>query len=159
MKLSEIFKRVLPREEPSPEPQMKERNPVILPPFADPPQELSGEENEAEPPPFEPPRVPLPAGYFYPDSREAAQLHAELLRELPPDHPLFGVPLETFAARDGNDDALFCYRGNLKRFVLLHLTWLGRTEINAEHPAILFAGTFEEFLQREKELYGLEPLT
>lgn len=99
----------------------------------------------------------LPEGYFTPDAREAAHLHAELLRELPADHPLFGVPLETFAASDGTDDTLFRFRGNPQRFVLVHLTWLGRTEIDENHPNILFDGTFAEFLEQEKELYGLEP--
>ena len=102
-------------------------------------------------------RAPLPAGYFYPDATESANFHAELLRELPDEHALFGVPLETFAAREGNDDTLFRFRGNPRRFALVHLTWLGRTEIDADHPSLLFAGTFEEFLQREKELYGLDP--
>lgn len=52
-------------------------------------------------------RLSLPEGYFYPDAREAAHLHAELLRELPSNHPLFGVPLETFAARDGTTTRFF----------------------------------------------------
>ncbi len=99
---------------------------------------------------FVAPRPALPEGYIYPDSEEAARLHTELLRELPADHPLFGVPLETFAAREGNDDTLFRYRGNPRRFVLVHLTGLGRTEINESHPKIVFYGTFEEFVEREK---------
>ena len=99
----------------------------------------------------------LPAGYFYPDAEAAARLHAELLRELPSDHPLFGVPLETFAAREGNDNTLFRYRGNPRLFALVHLTGLGATEINEHHPEIVFNGTFEAFVEREKTLYGLEP--
>ena len=102
-------------------------------------------------------RLPLPEGYFYPDAEKAAHLHAELLRELPSDHPLFGVPLETFAVCQRNDDALFRYRGNPRLFVLVHLTWLGRTEIDEHHPEIVFTGTFEQWVEREKTLYGLEP--
>lgn len=97
-------------------------------------------------------RPTLPAGFFYPDARDAADLHAELLRELPPNHPLAGVPLETFAACHSNDDVLFRYRGNPRRFVLVHLTGSGRTEINEHFSAIQWSGTFEEF-----EDYLLEP--
>ena len=95
-------------------------------------------------------RPQLPESFIYPDAADAAHLHAELLRELPPDHPLAGVPLETFAACESNDDVLFRFRGNPRRFVLVHLTWLGRTEIDAHHPGVVFDGTFEEFLEREK---------
>ncbi len=102
-------------------------------------------------------RPALPASYFYPDAEEGARLHAELLRELPPGHPLAGVPLETFAASRGTDDTLFRFRGNPRRFVIVHLTNSGRTEIDEHHPSVEFDGTFEEFLERERELYGLEP--
>ena len=101
-------------------------------------------------------RPALPTGYFYPDAEECAHLHAELLRELPPTHPLFGVPLETFAAREGTDDTLFRFRGNPRRYVLVHLTGLAQTEID-ENLIVVFDGTFEEFLQREKTFYNLEP--
>ena len=87
----------------------------------------------------------LPADYIYPDAEEAARRHAELLRELPSDHPLFGVPLETFAVREGNADTLFRFRGNPRRYILVHLTGLGRTEI-------VFDGTFEQFVAREQTL-------
>ncbi len=116
-----------------------------------------GENEGVETPSFQPPRPALPEGYVYPDAREAAHIHAELLRELIPEHSLFGVPLQLFAAYEDNQDALFQYRGNPKRFVLVHLTWIGKAEINADHPGILFTGTFDEWLQREKEFYGLEP--
>ena len=106
-------------------------------------------------------RPPLPAGYAYLDTEASARLHAELLRELPPGHALFGVPLETFAAREGTDYTLFRYRGNPRRYVLVHLTGLGRTEIDRQRPAILFDGTFAEFLEFEnarisptKNLFG-----
>ncbi len=170
MKLSEIFRKTVARENNSTdsktdEPQRKlseEKFELIHAPDDG---KLSGEEiaigenesGEVEVPPFQPPRPALPEGYVYPDATEAAHFHAELLRELPSNHPLFGVPLQTFAACEGSDDTLFQYRGNSQRFVLVHLTWLGRTEINEDHPGILFTGTFAEFLQREKELYGLEP--
>lgn len=159
MKLSEIFRKIVVGEKALAESETDAAQLEIAREQPD----LSEEEIaidaevEVELPPFQPPRVALPEGYIYLDAAESARLHAELLRELPPVHPLFGVPLETFAAREGNDDTLFRYRGNPTRFVLVHLTWLGRTEIDADHPGILFTGTFAEWVQREKQLYGLEP--
>lgn len=97
----------------------------------------------------------LPEIYYYPDDQEAAHIHAELLRELPSDHPLFGVPLETFVACDANDDTLFRFRGNPGRFVLLHLTWIGRTEIDKDHPSIVLHGTFADFLSYGAEVYRI----
>ena len=95
-------------------------------------------------------RHPLPADFSLPDATEAAYLHAELLRVLPDNHRLFGVPLELFAVRDGSVDALFRYRGNYRRFVLIHLTRARQDESGEHHPAILFDGTFDEFLNHEK---------
>ena len=168
MKWSEIFRKAVARDDDSTASNASapriEAGEEQLPPINAPsdgklPDEASatGENAPMEIVPFQPPRVPLPEGYVYPDTKEAAHIHAELLRELIPEHPLFGVPLQLFAASEDNQDALFQYRGNPSRFVLVHLTWIGRAEMNADHPGILFTGTFEEFLQREKELYGLEP--
>ena len=85
-------------------------------------------------------------------------LHAELLRELPPGHLLAGRTVETFAWRDGTtDDVLFRHTDEPERFTVIHLSWLGRTEINAEHPTVEFDGTFAGFLSEEKRLYGLTP--
>lgn len=175
MKLSEIFKRVVSREEQSldsiantPDYEIGEEQPTSVTAIGDDEwlhdtiergeEEQEGQKEEEEKTNnFEPPRVALPEGYIYLDATEAAQLHAELLRELPQVHPLFGVPLETFAAFEDNQYILFRYRGNPTRFVLVHLTWTRKTEVNEHPPAIVFSGTFAEFLLREKTLKGLEP--
>ena len=106
-----------------------------------------------------PPSCPaLPQGWSYPDHDTALNLHAELLRELPPGHVLTGREVETFAWREGaTDDVLFRHTDEPDRFTVIHLSWLGRTEINAEYPAVEFDGTFAEFLAEEKRLYGLTP--
>jgi hypothetical protein len=105
-----------------------------------------------------PSRPALPQGWFYPDRDTARELRAELLRELPPDHALAGRPVETFAWREGaTDDVLFRHTDEPDRFTVIHLSWLGRAEINAEHPAMEFDGTLAEFLAKEKRLYGLTP--
>lgn len=102
-------------------------------------------------------RTALPEGYYYPEEAEAQHFHAELQRELPPGHLLYGVPVQTFASRDGSDDTVFQHCNESTRFTVVHLTWIGKTEINPEHPAIVFDGTFAEFLADEESNYGLSP--
>jgi hypothetical protein len=105
-----------------------------------------------------PPLPALPAGWHYPeDAAIAASLHAELQRELPPGHLLFRQTVETFAYRHGSDDVLFRHRDQSQRFTVIHLSWIGKQEINAQHPTVEFDGTFEGFCAEEKRLYGLTP--
>ena len=102
-------------------------------------------------------RPALPEGWFYPDLATAQLLQAELQRELPPGHLLCGKAVETFAWREGaTDDVLFRHLNEPARFTVIHLSWLGRTEINSQHPAIEFDGTFEGFIAAEETLYGLK---
>ena len=94
----------------------------------------------------------LPKGWFCPDTDETHSLHAELQRELPSGHILYGVPVITFATRRGIDDVLFRHRDEPDRFTVVHLSWLGRTEINARHPTVEFDGSFSEFLAEEDRI-------
>jgi hypothetical protein len=94
----------------------------------------------------------LPNGWFRPDADEVLSLHAELQRELPPGHILYGVPVLTFAMRRGNDDVLFRHRNEPNLFTVIHLSWLGRTEINARHPTVEFAGSFSGFIAWEESI-------
>jgi hypothetical protein len=89
----------------------------------------------------------LPDYWEYPDADMAALLYAELQRELPPGHLLFGVPVETFGwTGRGSDDILFRWLDSPDRFTVIHLSWLGRTEINAQHPWVEHDGSFADFL-------------
>ena len=88
----------------------------------------------------------LPEGWQRPDAAVAQSLEAELKRELPQGHVLFGVPVEAFGHSLGSDDVLFRHRDEPDRFTIVHLTWVGHTEINAQHPTVEFDGTFAEFL-------------
>lgn len=97
-------------------------------------------------------QIALPLGWEYLDPDEASWRLAELNRELPPGHLLFGIPVETFAERIGDDDTLFRHVGESGRFTVIHLTWIGREEINAEHPWVEFDGTFAEFFAREQRI-------
>ncbi|WP_265594204.1 hypothetical protein [Haloferula sp. BvORR071] len=100
----------------------------------------------------------LPEGWFHPDEATAENLRAELQRELPSGHLLYGRTVQTFAWREGaTDNVLFRHVHEPRRFTVIHLSWLGRTEINAQHPTIEFDGTFAGFLAEEERLHGLTP--
>jgi|SRR5882724_11842958 len=99
-------------------------------------------------------RPSLPTGWYYPTEGEAEGLHAELQRELPPGHILFARAVETFAYRRDQDDVLFRHRDEPDRFTLIHLTWIRKREINAEHPSVCFDGPFERFFAKEESFYG-----
>jgi hypothetical protein len=62
---------------------------------------------------------------------------------------LDGVPVSTFATRGGIDDVLFRHRDDPGRFTVIHLSWLGQTEINALQPTVEFDGSFAVFLAKE----------
>ena len=94
----------------------------------------------------------LPRGWYRPDATRAEVFHAELQRELPPGHLLYHVPVETFAHLDCTDDVLFRHHRDRERFTLVHLTRLGRTEIDEHHPAVEFDGSFTDFLAYYEEL-------
>ena len=95
-----------------------------------------------------PSNLKLPEPWTRPDADDAASLHAELQRELPPGHLLYRVPVETFAwTGGGHDDTLFRWLNLPDRFTVIHLSWLGRTEINSKHPTVEFDGSFAEFLE------------
>lgn len=93
-------------------------------------------------------RPTLPAGWHYPTEEEARGLHAELQREVPPGHLLFEVPVEVFAYRRDCDDVLFRHQNQPERFTVIHLTWIRKREINAEHPTVCCDGTLEQCFTR-----------
>ena len=98
--------------------------------------------------------APLPEGWFPSDSAKAALLHVELQKELSPGHILHGVPVEVVAHRDGTDDILCRHRADPARFTVIHLSWLGREEINPQHPHVEDDGDFDSFLRYESAFYG-----
>lgn len=98
----------------------------------------------------------LPEGWFYPEVQIAEDLHAELQRELTPGHLFHGRAVQAFAWREGaTDDVLFRHVDQPARFTVIHLSWSGKQEINAQHPTVEFDGTFEAFVAEEERLYRL----
>lgn len=101
--------------------------------------------------------APLPEGWVQTSRDRARRLVDELQRELPPGHALSGVPTEAVADRGGaSDDVLFRRLDNPARFVVVHLTWRGSTEIDPRWPYVEFEGTFEEFIDYNAQHWGLK---
>lgn len=96
----------------------------------------------------------LPEGWFHSNRDEAARLGAEFLRELTPGHLLDGRPVSVVAHREGTDDVLFRHDSDATRFTVIHLTWLGRQEIDKRFPTVEVDGTFEDFLKYEESFLG-----
>ena len=96
-------------------------------------------------------------GWNCPDTAVAQSLSAELQRELPPDHLLFGRVVEAVAYRQDQDDVLFRHQDEPNRFTVIHLTWSRKQEINADHPSVCYDGSFESFFDVEQKFYESRP--
>jgi hypothetical protein len=92
-------------------------------------------------------------GWHYPVENVAHGFHAELQRELPPGHLLYGRAVEVIAYREDRDEVLFRHLDEPDKFTVIHLTWLRKREINAQFPSVCFDGTFEEFFAAEKQFH------
>ena len=92
----------------------------------------------------------LPEGWLPASEAESKALHAELQKELPQGHLLFGKDVEVVAHRDGaTDDILVRHVGEPERYTVIHLTWAGRREIDP-HPSVEVDGSWEDFLDYER---------
>ena len=93
----------------------------------------------------------LPRGWFPTSETESKALQAELQKELPPGHLLFGKDVEVVAHRDGaTDDILVRHVGEPGRYTVIHLTWAGRREVDASHPGVEMDGSWGDFLDYER---------
>lgn len=98
----------------------------------------------------------LPSGWEYADSQKQQALQAEYQRELPTIHPLYGIDVSAVAYRECNDDILVRHTQETDRVSVVHLTWIMKKEF-ANFPRVDFTGSFQEFIQWEYQMYGLEP--
>jgi hypothetical protein len=87
-------------------------------------------------------------GPWRPVGTEAEELVAELQREMGAGHPLAGIAAVPVARRDDRDDVLFELPDREPRYVLVHLTWSGRREIDARWPHTEFFQDWEDWLRR-----------
>ena len=69
---------------------------------------------------------------------EADALRVELSRELPPAHPLSGLPIRAIARRRDDDDVLFAIEDGSGRVASVHLTWRAarRGPAMAQHDSV-----------------------
>ncbi len=96
----------------------------------------------------------LPEGWFPSDPNHAGALYDELQKELPPGHILYRRGVEVIAHRDGTDDILCRHLEEPERFTVIHLSWLGREEINDQHPWVEADGDFADFIAYEAAFLG-----
>ncbi len=94
----------------------------------------------------------LPAGWFPASEAESKALYAELQKELPCGHLLFGVDVEVIGHRDGaTDDVLVRHVNQANRYTVVHLTWSGQQEGDPSHPWVEMDGSWEDFLAYERK--------
>jgi hypothetical protein len=86
----------------------------------------------------------LPEGWDALTPTSAARLLAELRRELATDHSLATTALDAVARRGDRDDVLFRCTDEPDRYVVVHMTWSGRTEPDPRWPSIVFDGSLAQ---------------
>jgi hypothetical protein len=96
----------------------------------------------------------LPEGWFVSDDERSKVLSDELIKELPPCHLLYEVPVNVVAHREGTDDILCHHIEAPQRFTVIHLSWIGKTEIDEKHPYVEVDGSFDDFHNYEAAFYG-----
>jgi hypothetical protein len=80
-----------------------------------------------------------------PVTRYAAELEAELRREVSEGHPLHGYSPSAVARRSDCDDVLFRLDGLEPRYAVVHLTWRGEPEPTNHWPATRLYETMDQW--------------
>jgi hypothetical protein len=80
------------------------------------------------------------------DAGEA--LVAELQKELPAHHVLYGVPVIAVARRIDCDDVLFAADDTSKTLAVVHLTWAGKRERDPQWPSTLLYRDWQDWIER-----------
>jgi hypothetical protein len=75
----------------------------------------------------------------------AANLEAELRREVPDGHPLQGCSPTAIAQRIDSDDVLFLLDGTEARYAVVHLTWRGEPEPWSRWPETRLFETMDQW--------------
>ena len=80
------------------------------------------------------------------DSGDA--LVTELQKELALQHVLHGVPVVAVGRRSDSDDVLFATADPLKPIAVVHLTWIGRTEVDPQWPWTTLYDSWPDWIER-----------
>jgi hypothetical protein len=75
----------------------------------------------------------------------AANLEAELRREMSEDHPLYACSPTAIAQRTDCDDVLFRLDGSEPRYAVVHLTWRGQPEPRSPWPETRLFETMDQW--------------
>ena len=84
------------------------------------------------------------------------ELVAELNKELPEKHVLFGKPVKALARRTDCDDVLFEITDGSKQFAVVHLTWSGKQDLHTNFPWTEIFASLEEFNKNRMQPDALE---
>jgi hypothetical protein len=86
----------------------------------------------------------------FPDAKLAFE--TELLRELKPGHPLFGIPISAIGRRYDQDDVLFELLDGSGRVAEVHLTWARERETPPWPDSSSFEN-FDDWVESVREKY------
>jgi hypothetical protein len=79
---------------------------------------------------------------------DVGKFSRELLREMPSDHRLYGLPFCVMGRREDRDDFLFQIQDADYKFAHVHLTWA--KESDPQWPWTTLYKTFEDFIAEEE---------
>ena len=70
---------------------------------------------------------------------------------------MFGSQFSALAKHESNDDILFevSKDGEISRFVVVHLTWIGKKERSTSFPSAQFYLDFDDFVERRIKIDDL----
>ena len=74
-----------------------------------------------------------------------------LKKEISKNHVLYGVELKSIGRRQDNDDALFQIINKKDKFVIVHLTWAGKTIKDQKYPLTWFYNSSTEVQEKINE--------
>lgn len=95
---------------------------------------------------------PLPESWQPVAADRAAGLLRELRLEVVEGHLLYQCAVRAVAACNSCDDALFQHLAAPERYTVVHLTYRGGPEINAQHPTVEFDGSWAAFVAEQRRV-------
>jgi hypothetical protein len=81
------------------------------------------------------------------ESQEQTILRDEIMREIGPGHSLHGFQFHVLGRRVDSDDVLLAVNESHKPLAIVHLTWSGKVESDAEYPHVEYFNSAYEALE------------